>query len=258
MRVPRIIAGLGVLAFALVVGFLWLGPQSAKQNNGLAFAQGNSSQNSIREMMGRMMGDLVPPPGMTAERLPDPNSQGAQLVARYCANCHDLPSPQYKTADQWPAVFDRMLGRLEMMSGGGMMGRGMMGMGRIEAPTASEARTLLGYLEDHALREATIVELAVGNPSDREVFQAACSRCHALPSPSLHSPQDWPAVVARMEGNMQLMNKRAIATGEREAIVRYLREAAPKAHREPLNNGNQTEPRGTSGRDRGLRLGNVG
>lgn len=149
-------------------------------------------------------------------------------MPRYCAQCHDLPSPRYKTAVQWPAVFDRMLGRMEMMSGGGMMGRGGM-MGSINAPTASEARTLLGYLRDHAMREATTVELAVGNPSDREVFQAACSRCHALPSPSLHSPQDWPAVVARMEGNMQLMNKRAIAKGEREAIARYLKEGAPKA-----------------------------
>ncbi len=122
-----------------------------------------------------------------------------------------------------------MLGRVKMMSSGGMMGRGMMGMSTIEAPTPSEARTILRYLTDHAMREATTGELAAGNPSDREVFQAACSRCHALPSPSLHSTQDWPAVVARMEGNMQLMNKRAIAKGEREAIARYLKEAAPKA-----------------------------
>ena len=54
-----------------------------------------------------------------------------------------------------------------------MMGHGMMSMDQIKAPTPSEARTLSGYLEDHALREAAKAELAFGNPSDREVFQAA-------------------------------------------------------------------------------------
>lgn len=223
-----VLTGIGGLLVAL--GFLAFdGRQQPGNYSGVAFAQGNSGQNPMRDMMRRMMQGMVPPPGMTPERLPDSSSAGARLLTRYCEQCHDLPNPQYKSAAQWPSVFERMLSRMHMMGGGmmggGMMGPGMMGMGRIEAPTDSEARTLLDYLQSHAMIEAKPNELAGGNPSDHRVFSATCSQCHVPPSPSLHAPQEWPAVVARMEGNMSLMGKPGIAKDERDAIVRFLQSA---------------------------------
>jgi cytochrome c5 len=180
----------------------------------------------MRGMMHRMMAGVVPPPGMTPERLPDSDSTGARLLSRYCAQCHDLPSPRYKTAEQWPAVYERMLQRMQMMSGG-MMGGGMMGGGmmmgmRVDAPVDSESRELLAYLQAQGMREARPVELAAGPSKELAVFREVCSRCHALPSPSLHAPEEWAAVVARMEGNMRLMNRPAIDLQQREAISRFL------------------------------------
>lgn len=110
--------------------------------------------------------------------------------------------------------------------GRGMMGPGMMGMGRIAAPTDAEARALLDYLQAHAMIEARPNDLAGGNPADRRVFNATCAQCHVLPSPSLHAQQDWPAVVARMEGNMRLMDKPGISKDDRESIVRFLRSVS--------------------------------
>jgi cytochrome c5 len=221
---------IGTIGVLVALGFFAFDRQPQPGNDsGVAFAQGSSSENPMRGMMRRMMQGLVPPPGMVPERLPDPGSAGARLLIRYCGQCHDLPSPQYKTAGQWPSVFDRMLGRMQMM-GGGMMGPGMMGMGRIDAPTDSEARTLLDYLQAHAMIEARPDELAGGDPADRRVFSATCSQCHVPPSPSLHAQQEWPAVVARMEGNMKLMGKPGIAMDEREAIVRFLQSASAKTH----------------------------
>jgi cytochrome c2 len=231
----RVVGLIGIIGLLVALGF----PASDRQpqpgnHNGVAFAQGNSGENPMREMMRRMMQGLVPPPGMTPERLPDAGSEGARLLVRYCEQCHDLPSPQYKSAPQWPSVLDRMLGRMQMMgggmTGGGMMGGGMMGMGRIEAPTTSEARTLLGYLQTHAIIEARSNELAAGDPADRRVFSVTCAQCHVLPSPSLHAQQEWPAVVVRMEGNMRLMGKPGIAANERDAIVRFLQSASVKTH----------------------------
>ena len=86
--------------------------------------------------------------------------------------------------------------------------------------------TLLGYLKEYSMRTATSAELAIGDPADRGDFQLFCSQCHVLPSPNLHSPKDWAAIVARMQGNMHLMNKRVIDQKAREAIIRYLKQVA--------------------------------
>jgi cytochrome c5 len=204
---------LGVAVVILLAGWIHSG------------AAQDGARNPMREMMRRMMTGFVPPLGMTPENLPDPESTGARLVGRYCAQCHDLPSPRYKTAEQWPAVYERMLQRMRMM-GGGMMGGGMMMGTRIDAPGDSESRVLLAYLRAQGMREARPEELAAGPSKERAVFREVCSRCHALPSPSLHSAEDWAGVIARMEGNMRLMNRPAVEPHQREAILRFLQTAS--------------------------------
>jgi cytochrome c2 len=191
-------------------------------------AQGMSPGGSMRDMMRQMMRGAVPPPGMAPEALPGSGSPGATALARFCTQCHDLPSPRYKTAEQWPAVFERMVARMRMMSGG-MMGGGMMGMGRLEAPSPAEAQTLLAYLLRFAMLPASRAELQAGDPFDRAAFQTECSRCHALPSPSLHPPEVWPGIVARMQANMQLMNKPQLTPQQRDAVVGFLQAAARAA-----------------------------
>ena len=229
----RVIVFTGFVGLLVALGFMAADRSPSGNFDGVVLAQSNSGQNPMRQMMRdmmrQMMQGLVPPPGMTAERLPDSGSQGAQLVAQYCGQCHDLPSPVFHTAGEWPSVFERMLSRMEMMSGGmkggGMMSGGMMGMGRVEAPSTKEADALLTYLQDHGMRRASPQDLAKGDLEDRRIFLTECARCHALPSPSMHRAEEWLAVVARMQGNMALMKRPVINNEAREAIVRFLQQA---------------------------------
>src|SRR5947207_1284664 len=40
-----------------------------------------------------------------------------------------------------------------------------------------------------------------------EAFRLACSQCHVLPDPTRHTAGEWRAVVARMQENMEWMNR---------------------------------------------------
>jgi hypothetical protein len=62
----------------------------------------------------------------------------------------------------------------------------------------------------------------------REEFAVTCSRCHALPGPRDHSPEDWPTVYARMERNMDRMQVLGELKPHAEEILLYL-EAVSKS-----------------------------
>lgn len=73
-----------------------------------------------------------------AKPLPDPESAGAKLVARYCAQCHTTPSPALLTSVQWDRVVSRMHIRMD--------GR----LTPIETPSEAEMKTILAYMKQHA------------------------------------------------------------------------------------------------------------
>lgn len=164
---------------------------------------GGDGMKGMREMMQRMMGDVLPP-GIDPGLLPAPTSKGARLLGRYCMQCHNLPGPGMHTAPEWPAVVARMNQRMQMMSGHGMMG---MMMGQVEAPSASELRSILDYLQAHAQRPIVPNRYPELATASGRAFQTTCARCHALPDPQQHTAEEWPAVVARMQQNMLTMGK---------------------------------------------------
>jgi hypothetical protein len=45
------------------------------------------------------------------------------------------------------------------------------------------------------------------NAPSGEPFRLACGQCHVLPDPRRHTAREWPAVVARMQKNMEWMNR---------------------------------------------------
>ena len=45
------------------------------------------------------------------------------------------------------------------------------------------------------------------NRSSGEAFRLACNQCHVLPDPKRHTAAEWRAVVARMQENMEWMNR---------------------------------------------------
>ena len=153
---------------------------------------------------GPMLERLLPPTFGT-DQLPEPESTGAQLTVRYCVQCHNLANPAMHHAAKWPGIVERMVLR--------MQGRGNMGvlmaemMAGVQAPSDEEARAIVAYLQKHAqapLDPARYPE--VFTPAG-EAFRLACKQCHVLPDPRRHTAAEWPAVVARMQENMQWMNR---------------------------------------------------
>lgn len=149
--------------------------------------------------------ERILPPAFRAAELPQPRSQGARLTLRYCVQCHNLPNPAMHHAAKWPAIVERMVLR--------MQGRGNMGtlmadmMAGVEAPGAKEAATLVAYLRRHAQKPLDPARYPEVNRPSGEAFRLACNQCHTLPDPRRHSAAEWRVVVARMQENMQWMNR---------------------------------------------------
>lgn len=182
--------------------------------------------------MMRMMGgeSMELPAGIDAGELPAPDSRGARLVARYCSQCHGIPSPRRHAPEDWEATARRMFRRMQHMERvrgqvrGMMRGMAMRRMMDVKAPGVVEERAILAYLEEHAMRGTRREALPAGG--GRDAFARACSHCHALPDPEQHTPGEWPAVVERMRGHMDRMEVEGISDAEAARIVRYLQGAA--------------------------------
>lgn len=184
---------------------------------------GATMPHRMRGMMHGMGGGQLPP-AVEPQRLPDPDGSGAALLRRYCAQCHNLPSPTMYTTEGWAAIYPRMIDRMEAMSGmGGMMRRGMMA---VEVPTAQERQELLAYLQRYALRSIDPEKLGSPDTPGSALFRTTCSQCHALPDPALHTPEEWPSIVERMRKNMEAMGKRVITDRERDEIAGFLAKTA--------------------------------
>jgi cytochrome c5 len=154
----------------------------------------------------------LPPGGIDPGDLPEPTSRGATLVAKYCVQCHALPTPTTHSATDWPSVARRMWLRMEWLP---------ESLG-VQVPTNAERYEILQYLTGNALKVSGDV-LPAGR--GREAFSLICSRCHALPDPRVHSKEDWGIVFARMERNMERM-KVAPPSGEQTQDILYYLTAA--------------------------------
>ncbi len=177
---------------------------------------------------------LVMPTGIPAEELPEPNSEGARLVAKYCSQCHGIPSPARHSAEEWVPTFRRMVRRMEHSSRmgrmmGGMRGRGMRGprgMHGAAAPTLDEQRVMLAYLQEHALKPLAELPPEKVDTPGAKAFSETCARCHALPSPDQHTADEWPAVVDRMRRHMAEMDVSDPGDETIREILDFLRENA--------------------------------
>ena len=157
----------------------------------------------------------LPPEGFRPADLPDANSVGAGLVAKYCAQCHALPTPTAHSATDWPRVVRRMWLRMDLLPE-------VFG---VQTPMVGERAQLLNYLTDYAL---VVSGGALPAGKGRDDFANVCSRCHALPDPGAHSAQDWVAVFQRMERNMGRMKVSPPTAEESEGILTYLQSLPRK------------------------------
>ena len=149
--------------------------------------------------------ERIIPPGFTAAMLPEPQSPGAQLTLRYCVQCHNLANPAMHDAARWPSVVRRMVPRME---GKGNMGKLMTEMmAGVQSPSPADEQAIVAYLRKHAQRAIDPKKIPEVNAPSGEPFRLACGQCHVLPDPRRHTAKEWPGVVARMEKNMEWMNR---------------------------------------------------
>jgi cytochrome c5 len=170
----------------------------------LATDEDRARQNWAESPHGPMLERIIPP-GFTAAMLPEPASRGAQLTRHYCVQCHNLANPAMHDAARWPSVVRRMVPR---MQGKGNMGKLMAEMmAGVQAPSSEEAQTIVAYLVKHGQRAIDAKRIPEVNAPSGEPFRLACGQCHVLPDPRRHTAKEWPAVVARMQKNMEWMNR---------------------------------------------------
>jgi hypothetical protein len=149
--------------------------------------------------------ERILPPTFQPSQLPEPRSRGAGLVRRYCVQCHNVPNPAMHDARRWPKIVERMVLR---MTGRGNMGELMVDMmAGVQVPSADETEAMVGYLRRHAQTPLDPRRYPEVNRPSGEAFRLACNQCHVLPDPKRHTAAEWRAVVARMQENMEWMNR---------------------------------------------------
>lgn len=154
------------------------------------------------------------PPPMAAADLPDPQSPGAQLVAQFCGGaCHSIPAPGTHSATDWPVVLRRMWLRA------GQLDTAL----HVPLPDNAQRIVISEYLVAHALQPSAAT---LPDHPGRDQYVATCGRCHGLPDVRQHSPQDWAAVVRRMNTRMETMLGDVLTQDQIQSVVMYLEKAA--------------------------------
>lgn len=183
-----------------VIGFVLLLCALPSRGDEIAEARKRWESSPHGPMLERIL-----PPTFEARQLPEPASRGARLTLRYCVQCHNLPNPAMHHAQRWPAIVERMVLRME--------GRGNLGalmsemMAGVEAPAQADAGAIVAYLAKHAQTPLDAARYPEVNRPFGEAFRLACNQCHVLPDPQRYSAAEWPAVVSRMQDNMEWMNR---------------------------------------------------
>ncbi len=189
---------------ALFSGVLILGFAASAAADEIAEARKRWEASPHGPMLERIL-----PPTFPLRRLPEPRSAGAKLVLAYCVQCHNLPNPAMHHAAKWPEIVERMVLRME--------GRGNMGtlmaemMAGVKAPSAEETQAIVAYLRRHSQKPLDPARYPEVNRPSGEAFRLACNQCHVLPDPQRYTAREWTVVVARMQENMEWMN-RVVAT----------------------------------------------
>ncbi len=209
------------------VAILFVGLACVSSGTGM-FGRGRTDggmmmdREGMKTVMQGMMSDVLPP-GIEPALLPEPQSQGALLLGRYCSQCHNLPGPGTHTADEWPAVVERMNPRMQMMSGPGRMGV------MVDSPSESELQSILRYLQEYSQKPIDEAQYDDLDSSEGRAFQSTCSLCHALPDPQQHTSEEWPAVVERMKQNMVTQGKAVPNEATVEEVVGFLQRHAKRS-----------------------------
>ena len=160
---------------------------------------------------------IVIPFGLTANQLPDPQSKGAALLASYCGQCHNLPSPKMHSTGDWPMRFEKMMDHAILMAGTSP---------DVKTPVDKEKKELVSYLEKNGFRELPANSPLRGEP---EVFNVMwfCSVCHAVPDPDQFPAKEWGKIVDRMNSYRKKQGREEMSNSDRKAVINFLAKKRP-------------------------------
>jgi len=149
--------------------------------------------------------ERILPPTFEVSALPERQTPGAKLVVAYCVQCHNPPNPAMHHAAKWPGIVERMVLRME---GKGNLGTLMAEMmAGVKAPRADDTKAIIAYLQRHSQAPLDPARYPEVNQPSGEAFRVACNQCHVLPDPKRYTAAQWPKIVARMQENMEWMNR---------------------------------------------------
>lgn len=80
-----------------------------------------------------------------AASLPEADSKGAQLVSKYCSQCHASPSPSLHTGEEWGEITSRMRAHISDQGD-----QAQATAGSVKMPSAAELDAITTYLDQHA------------------------------------------------------------------------------------------------------------
>jgi hypothetical protein len=80
-------------------------------------------------------------------------------------------------------------------------------MAGVKSPSPEEVKVIVAYLRKHAQKPLDPKKYPEAFTPAGESFRVACNQCHVLPDPQRYTAKEWPAVVARMQENMEWMNR---------------------------------------------------
>ena len=157
---------------------------------------------------------IIIPEGLSGTEIPESDSRGGKFFVMYCHQCHNIPNPAMYSSDEWPEVFERMVGHAQTI-GGSMKG--------VILPSVDEKREMISYLQRNGLKA-----IPRNDPSLRssEAFQFVwfCPTCHAAPDPASNTPPEWKDVVKRMDGHRKSWGRPSMTSAEMDQILEFLRQ----------------------------------
>jgi len=155
---------------------------------------------------------VVIPGGLTADQLPDPQSKGAALLASYCGQCHNLPSPKMHSTGDWPMRFEKMMDHAMLMAGTSP---------DVRIPVDKEKKELVSYLEKNGFRGLPANSLLRGEPQAFSVMWF-CSVCHAMPDPDQFPAKEWGKIVDRMNSYRKKQGREEMSNSDRKEVINFL------------------------------------
>lgn len=163
---------------------------------------------------------IVIPFGTTPDKLPDPQSKGAVLLANYCNQCHNLPSPKMHSADEWPLRFEKMMDHVRLITGTSV--RLTAGISPdVKIPTYTEKQEIVSYLGKNGFRDLPANSPLLGEPQAFNVLWF-CSVCHAVPDPSQFPADEWGKIVDRMNSYRRKQGRDEMSNADRKAVIDFL------------------------------------